>query len=341
MPTVAVAGSDHLNGLLIAQALTDHGSKVVDYVTAPALEPTFSGLFPGARRHTDAEDLAATTDADIVVTAAVPHDRAGIIAAALGAGHDVIVDRPMCTTLDQLADLRMVLERTGHRCLSVFSDRFNSRSIQRLIELVREGAVGDVVDVVGFAPNPHLPTVRPGWFYEAEATGGILAHLGAGLIDQFLTVVGELHAEIRHASAGNAANRSIAGWNDHGSFLLDFGGVGAFGRVGWLSPPKLPAWGDHRLFVTGTEGTIEARPFVDVGGEGGPDHVFLVNDESIGRIDCHDVVTGWVEQLLTDLTDGTEHLAGQQHCLAVTELALSAQAIATETNDRRHSSPTR
>ena len=43
----------------------------------------------------------------------------------------------------------------------------------------------------------------------------------------------------------------------------------------WFTPDALPNWGDGRLFLTGTEGTIELRKYADVGGASGTDHLFL------------------------------------------------------------------
>ena len=57
-------------------------------------------------------------------------------------------------------------------------------------------------------------------------------------------------------------------------------------RVDWLTPDGLPAWGDGRLVIAGTEGMIEMRKYIDIGGEKGTDHLFLVDNNSVQRIDC-------------------------------------------------------
>ena len=48
-------------------------------------------------------------------------------------------------------------------------------------------------------------------------------------------------------------------------------------RVDWFTPDGLPTWGDGRLFIVGTEGSIELRKYVDIGGAPGIDHLILVD----------------------------------------------------------------
>ena len=50
-----------------------------------------------------------------------------------------------------------------------------------------------------------------------------------------------------------------------------------FIRVDWFTPDGLPIWGDGRLFILGTEGTIELRKYIDIAGRPGGDHLFLVD----------------------------------------------------------------
>ena len=57
-------------------------------------------------------------------------------------------------------------------------------------------------------------------------------------------------------------------------------------RVDWFTPDGLPTWGDGRLTILGTEGTIELRKYVDIAGRPGGDHLFLVDKKGVRHIDC-------------------------------------------------------
>ena len=59
-----------------------------------------------------------------------------------------------------------------------------------------------------------------------------------------------------------------------------------FIRVDWFTQDGLPTWGDGRLFILGTEGTIELRKYIDIAGRPGGDHLFLVDRKGVRHIDC-------------------------------------------------------
>ena len=48
-------------------------------------------------------------------------------------------------------------------------------------------------------------------------------------------------------------------------------------RLDWFTPDGLPDWGDGRLFLVGTEGTLELRKNLDLEGRPGGDHMFVAN----------------------------------------------------------------
>ena len=48
-------------------------------------------------------------------------------------------------------------------------------------------------------------------------------------------------------------------------------------RLDWFTPDGLPDWGDGRLFLVGTEGTLELRKNLDIEGRPGGDHMFVAN----------------------------------------------------------------
>jgi hypothetical protein len=61
-------------------------------------------------------------------------------------------------------------------------------------------------------------------------------------------------------------------------------------RVDWFTPDGLGTWGDGRLFVLGTEGYIEVRKYVDIGGRKSGNHLFIVDQKLARYIDCSNVV---------------------------------------------------
>ena len=99
-------------------------------------------------------------------------------------------------------------------------------------------------------------------------------------------------------------------------------------RVDWFTPDGLPTWGDGRLVILGTEGTIELRKYVDIAGRPGIDHLFLVDKKGMQYVDCSAVELTYGRQLAHDVLNRTETAMTQEHCFKAMELALTAQAVA-------------
>ena len=100
-------------------------------------------------------------------------------------------------------------------------------------------------------------------------------------------------------------------------------------RLDYLTAPGLGTWGDVRLTIVGTTGTIEARANVDVAGEPGAEHLIVVDELGTRRVDLSAVTVDWAELLLADLADDGERLMTQRHVLDVCDLTLAAQEAAT------------
>ena len=100
-------------------------------------------------------------------------------------------------------------------------------------------------------------------------------------------------------------------------------------RVDWFTPDGLPVWGDGRCFITGTDGYIELRKYIDIGRDPTSDHLYLVNHEG----EQHFALLGQVGfpffgQLILDCLHRTENAQTQAHAFKVIELAIRAQEMA-------------
>ncbi|MFB0908901.1 MAG: gfo/Idh/MocA family oxidoreductase, partial [Spirosomataceae bacterium] len=87
----------------------------------------------------------------------------------------------------------------------------------------------------------------------------------------------------------------------------------------------LKSWGDGRLTILGTEGYIEIRKNIDIAGDPGGNHLFLVNNEKTQKINCQGVDLPYGPKLVNDILNRTETAMTQKHCFLAMELALIAQ----------------
>ena len=322
-----MVGCDHRHIYGMLQGMLDAGAAARGWWTdgEPATLDGFRNRFPSLNRVTDYRVILDDSEVDLVLIAAVPCDRARLAIEAMEAGKDVMVDKPGCTTLADLERVRATVARTGRIWSVNFSEHFEVPAVTKAIALVEEGAIGRVVQTVGLGPHRHNPATRPAWFYDPAQSGGILCDIGSHQIDQFMLFTGSTDVEIVSASSGNFANPQHPSFEDFGQMLLSGNGGQGYVRLDWYTADALPTWGDGRLFVLGTRGTIELRKYVDVTGRPGTDHLFLVNDGRCEYIAASGAGMPYFGRVACDVRQRSETAMTQAHCFRVMELAIRAQ----------------
>ncbi len=329
MTRFGVIGIEHLHVFELVNGLLDAGAEDVAYAgdDGPMLDLYAGWRSAAPRVGTDA--IVDDPTVDLVVLAGVPDGRASIAEAALKAGKAVLSDKPGVTTLDQLDAVSGAAIEAGRRWWVLFSERFTNRAVSEAVRRARAGEIGRVVDVVGLGPHTLMADSRPGWFWDPARYGGILVDIGSHQVDQFCAIV---DPEVTHdvtiasASVGNVACPDHPLMQDIGRVSLTGAGATGNHRVDYLTAPGLGSWGDCRLMITGTEGTLEVRANIDPGGAEGAEHLIKVDGTGTHRIDCSTVPVDWAERLLADLADGTDTFVSAIHVERVCRLALEAQA---------------
>lgn len=283
--------------------------------------------FPDIPRVGTAAQLLEDDSIDLILLSGIPRDRAAWAIAAMEAGKDVMTDKPGCISFDQLDALKACVERTGQIWSIDFSERFEVPCASMAAELVAQGAIGKVVQTLGLGPHRLNRAIRPDWFFDRAAYGGIITDIGSHQIDQFLFFTGSYDAEITMANVANYANPEDRGLQDFGELALRSDRAHGYIRLDWYTPDALPNWGDGRLTILGTEGYIELRKYVDVGSQG-TDHLILVNGTRCEKIDASGAPLPYFDRLSHDIRHRDETAMTQTHVFKVCDLALKAQAMA-------------
>ncbi len=327
---LGVIGIDHGHIFGMLSNMMAQGCTCTHWWTdGPAVtEAKFRDTFPALTRAEDRRAILEDPQVAMVLISAVPADRAALAIEAMEAGKDVMVDKPGCTTLEQLAALREVQARTGRIWTVNFSERFEVPAVTKAEELVFGGAIGRVVQTVGLGPHKQNLATRPEWFFRKERFGGILCDIGSHQIDQFLHFTGSETAEIVHALVENTTMPEHPGFQDFGEMVLRSDKGHGYVRVDWFTPNGLPTWGDGRLFIQGTEGHIELRKYTDIGRPHVTNTLLLVNGTENARIDCNDAGLPYFARLVADVQDRTETAVSQRHTFTVMDLAIRAQRTA-------------
>ena len=219
------------------------------------------------------------------------------------------------------------MAETGRIFSVCFSERFLTASTQMALRLVREGAIGRVVQTVGLGPHRLNRALRPAWFFDSKSYGGILVDIGSHQIDQFLAFADAEDATVVTSTVGEFGTQD--GFDDFGEVILRAPNATGYARVDWFTPDGLASWGDVRLTIVGTEGTIELRKNLDIAGRPGADHLFLIDNKETRHIDCAGTELPYFRDFVRDVTDRTETAMPQRHVFTVCRLALEAQEKAT------------
>ena len=296
----------------------------------PQKVEAFRKSFPMARVARSLDEVLEDPSVKLVAAAAVPSERGPLGMKVMRAGKNYFTDKTPFTTLDQLAEARSVAAETGRKYMVYFSERLHVECAVFAGELVQQGAIGRVVNVLGLGPHRLNAQSRPAWFFEKAKYGGILCDIGSHQIEQFLFFAGASDANVTSARVANYANRQYPELEDFGdATLVADNGATFYFRVDWLTPGGLRTWGDGRTLILGTEGYIEMRKYIDVSREGEGDHLFLVNGEQEQHFALHGKVGfPFFGQLVLDCLNGTEIAMTQEHAFKAAELCLKAQAAA-------------
>ncbi|MEZ2222101.1 Gfo/Idh/MocA family protein [Rhizobium sp. RCC_161_2] len=322
---------DHIYGQV--NVMLRAGAELVAFhAIEDDLAAVFAERFPQAKRVADKREILEDRSIALIVSAAISSERAGLAIEAMRHGKDVMLDKPGMVTLDQLAEVRRVQAETKRIVSILYSEHFETASTVKAGELVKAGAIGKVIHTTGLGPHRLRKPTRPEWFFDRKRYGGIIADIASHQCEQFLFFAGSLEAEILSATVSNRANPETPGLQDYGDFHVRTPDVTGYVRVDWFTPDGLSTWGDGRLFIVGTEGTIELRKYIDVAGRPGTDHLFLTDRKGMQHIDCSEVELPFGRQLAADIRDRTETAMGQEHCFKAMELALKAQALAEATS---------
>lgn len=325
----AAIGINHPHIYGQVDCLKDAGGQFVAFhAIEDDLAAEFAAKYPEAKRVADPRAILEDTAVSVVLTSAIPADRAAISIAAMQHGKDVLTDKPGMTTFAQLDEIKKVQKETGRIYGVLYSEHFEVRATVEAGNLIAQGAIGKVINTVGLGPHSLRLNNRPDWFFERSRYGGILCDIASHQFEQFLFFSNAMDAEVVSATVANRAHPEKPGLQDMGDAHVRTADTSGYIRVDWFTPKGLPTWGDGRLTILGTEGYIELRKYIDIAGKPGTDHLFLVNHEGPRHIDCSQVERPFGRQFLDDVRNRTETAMPQERCFNAMKLALTAQQLA-------------
>lgn len=287
----------------------------------------FCKAYPEVRVAASQDQILQDNEIVLVAAAAIPNERGPLGVKVMQHGKHYFTDKAPFTTLEQLADAREAAAATGKTYAVYYSERLHVESAIFAGQLIHDGAIGRVLQVMGLGPHRLNAPARPDWFFQKEKYGGILCDIGSHQIEQFLYYAGCKDAQVQHSKIANYNNKQYPELEDYGdATLIGDNGASNYFRVDWFTPDGLSTWGDGRTIILGTQGYIELRKYTDIARSKSGDNLYLVNGEGERHLELKGKVGfPYFGALILDCLNGTELAMSQAHTFKAAELCLQAQ----------------
>jgi predicted dehydrogenase len=184
-PRLAVVGANGHGRMHVQNVarLAESGAVVFAALCDQApIDRAVAALANGARRYRSLDSMLAKEDLDVVIIATPPHLHASMCIAAMRAGADVLVEKPVAVTDSDLNEMLRVERETGRHC-QVGYQSIGTWSSAELMRLAGSGRLGELVSVSagGAWSRPPSYFIRSDWaghrYVGERAVGdGVLAN---------------------------------------------------------------------------------------------------------------------------------------------------------------------
>jgi predicted dehydrogenase len=219
----------------------------------PAKQDMARRNYPDLRVHESAEALLDDGDIDVVSIASYDADHATQILRALAAGKHVFVEKPLCQSAGELAEIRATLAR--HPGLRLSSNLILRRTprFRTLKARIDDGAFGHLFHLEADYNYGRIHKIVDGWRARQDVYSVMLGG-GVHVVDLVTWLAGERVVEV--AAFGNRIATSGTGFrfNDMVVAILRFES-GLVGKVAANFGCVFPHF--HRLLVYGTAASFE------------------------------------------------------------------------------------
>ena len=201
---------DHIYGM-IGAVQRGGGELVAAWVGEDDKLAAFKKRFPDVKVVKTQDEIINDPQVQLVLTSQIANERAGIAVRAMKNGKDVLSDKPGITTLDDLAQIRKTIAETKRIYAIMYSELLEVKAAVYAGELVRQGAIGKVIQTINIAPHQIFQRAEQRAVVRVDPSGsGYLSNtavsccdIGSHQVDQFLYYTGSRQAEVVTSQIAN------------------------------------------------------------------------------------------------------------------------------------------
>ncbi len=186
--------------------------------------------------HGDYESLLNDGNADTVAVGAHYGARGKLIIKALEAGKNIISDKPLCTSLEELEAIERLSKEKGLTVCVLLSLR-QSPNILGAVTAIKNGVIGKVNNIIFEGEHPLLYGKRPEWYFEDGKHGGVINDIAVHGIDLVRLITGSDIKEVNAAREWNFYADEKPCFKDSAQFMLTLeSGAGVIADVSYSAP---------------------------------------------------------------------------------------------------------
>ena len=216
----------------------------------------------GLKRYSSNEELINDNEVQVVLIAVNNNQHKDLVIKAARAGKDIICEKPVAMTVDELDDMLKVVNECGVK-FTVHHQRRFDQDFRIIKEIYDQKSLGDVYmiknSIYGFNGNMH------DWHIYKNEGGGMLYDWGVHLIDQVLWMMPGAKVKTVFADVRNIINFEV---DDYFKILLKFDNnilveieLGTY----LLTDKKHDKWFERHWLMSGNKGTSYIDGFEPVG----------------------------------------------------------------------------
>ena len=328
MLRVAFIGrSGHAYGALHALPKTDD-AKLVAYATLPPEEPpdyfdAWTEKMGDAKGYASWREMIDAETPDLVQVSGAYYQNADAAAYAAERGCNVLIEKPIATSLEQLAALKAAVDKGGAKLTAMLGTRLSPpyRAAKKAID---DGAIGEPV-LVSAQKSYKFGTSRPEWYGSREKYGGSIPWITIHMIDMINYLLCDPFASVSARHAIFESGKQRAECEDVMAMLFALKNGGAATVNGdYLRPPGAESHGDDRIRVVGTTGIVEVLF----------DKATLIDAEGARDLPLDGPSDGIFLEFVRHLAHGTEHVLRPNDPFRSTEVSLKARESADKGGER-------
>jgi len=303
-------------------------AELVAYATIPPEEPpdyfdAWNDQMGDATGYESWQELIDQEKPDLVQVSGAYYQNGDVAAYAAERGCHVLVEKPIATTLEQLAALKKAVDKGGVRLTAMLGTRL-APPYQAARKAVDDGAIGEPV-LVYAQKSYKFGTNRPDWYGVREKYGGSIPWITIHMVDMINYLLGDPFASVVATHKTFTVGATHPECEDVMAMLFELRNGGAAALNGdYLRPPGAESHGDDRIRIVGTTGVVEVLF----------DQATLIDAESCRELSLEERGDNIFLNFVRHLAHGEDHILGPNDAFRSTEVALKARESADKGGER-------